>query len=308
KAKEAVETVFNDISQKITVENIDNFRIWLYSEIKSYCLKLTPQKSETLFEIDEKDEDFYNTLKLLNEKCTEKSFKERVKKLPVEPRVAILRFFYEEISYQDIADSTGYELKKVKNSVQKGVLKLVSTYSTSEYQPVENVLNLKNYISGIRSGQEINFLEREALQDKILAETLEGYDSVKGNHAQNVADLQQKIGLKKQKSKKNINSKIIFVILAFILLAVGIFIFIKNFNNIFPEKIENNIPIENAEMENININDTVQLADTLKIDTVKIEKKDTIIIQRINKKPTEKQTLEKLKFTPPTISADTPIY
>ncbi|MDR0830933.1 MAG: sigma-70 family RNA polymerase sigma factor, partial [Prevotellaceae bacterium] len=39
KAKEAVETVFNDISQKITVENIDNFRIWLYSEIKSYCLK-----------------------------------------------------------------------------------------------------------------------------------------------------------------------------------------------------------------------------------------------------------------------------
>jgi RNA polymerase sigma-70 factor (ECF subfamily) len=43
-----------------------------------------------------------------------------IKKLPVEQRNAILRFFMEEMSYQDIVDNAGYTLNQVKSYIQNG--------------------------------------------------------------------------------------------------------------------------------------------------------------------------------------------
>jgi RNA polymerase sigma-70 factor (ECF subfamily) len=43
-----------------------------------------------------------------------------VEKLPATQRNAILRFFMEEMSYQDIVDNDGYTVKQVKSYIQNG--------------------------------------------------------------------------------------------------------------------------------------------------------------------------------------------
>jgi hypothetical protein len=54
-------------------------------------------------------------------------------------------------------------------------------------------MSLLQYIQDVRKGKEAHRLEREAMQDPFLADALEGYDKVKGNHLQAIEKLQRKI-------------------------------------------------------------------------------------------------------------------
>lgn len=54
-------------------------------------------------------------------------------------------------------------------------------------------MKLTDYIFGSRRGREANRLERDAMSDPFLAEALDGYESVYGNHSDKLADLRQRI-------------------------------------------------------------------------------------------------------------------
>lgn len=54
-------------------------------------------------------------------------------------------------------------------------------------------MNLIDYIKGNRKGKQANQIEREALKDAFLNDALEGYESVRGDHLQNIARLQKQI-------------------------------------------------------------------------------------------------------------------
>ncbi|MDR0866433.1 MAG: energy transducer TonB [Candidatus Symbiothrix sp.] len=57
-------------------------------------------------------------------------------------------------------------------------------------------MNLALYIQGIRKGREINRLERKAMEDPFLADALEGYNEIKGNHLEQITELQKQISQK----------------------------------------------------------------------------------------------------------------
>ena len=126
KAQDAVVQLYETLLQKINNYEIATFKTWIYSAMKNQCSQIgKSKKSENLindFEIDFVESD--EILNLLNEvdKNDERIpiLKKCIKKLPVEQRVTILRFFYEDMSYLDIAESTHYGLEKVKNHIQKG--------------------------------------------------------------------------------------------------------------------------------------------------------------------------------------------
>jgi hypothetical protein len=142
---------------------------------------------------------------------------------------------------------------------------------------------INSYIDGKRSGQEINALERLALQDKFLEEALEGYDKIKVGQAQNIADLQAQI-LNKKACKK-IPAKLLATALGILILVVLAAIFICNLNNIFPKKTF-------VETKNI-----LQNTDTTAIvDTVKIIKIDTIVSEKIIKKPFIKKNIQSVEM------------
>jgi hypothetical protein len=54
-------------------------------------------------------------------------------------------------------------------------------------------MNLGRYIQGVRKGRDINCLERKAMQNSFLADALEGYDKVKGNHAERMEEMLKQI-------------------------------------------------------------------------------------------------------------------
>lgn len=60
-------------------------------------------------------------------------------------------------------------------------------------------MNLLRYIQGSRTGKKAHDVERKAMQDPFLAEALEGYDTVQGEHAERIEQMQQRIA---EKSKR----------------------------------------------------------------------------------------------------------
>lgn len=81
-------------------------------------------------------------------------------------------------------------------------------------------MNLSRYIQGIRKGSEINRLEREAMEDLVLAEAMEGYDKIrKGEHEIRIKRMQNKISTQTRPSNSTLHY---WSVVASILLIIGI--------------------------------------------------------------------------------------
>jgi len=60
-------------------------------------------------------------------------------------------------------------------------------------------MNLLAYIQGRRRGKEAYQLERKAMEDPFLADALDGFDAVEGNHAERITALRTRLSVQKQK-------------------------------------------------------------------------------------------------------------
>jgi RNA polymerase sigma-70 factor (ECF subfamily) len=124
-AQDAVMQLFENLLPKISQYDIKVFRTWIYTVMKNHCLQtLRKESHEIIIDFDVNIMESDEILHLLNEEENNNgrkiALKQCLKKLPVEQRIAILRFFTEEMSYADIVDSTGYNLKQVKSYIQNG--------------------------------------------------------------------------------------------------------------------------------------------------------------------------------------------
>ncbi|MDH6354350.1 TonB-dependent SusC/RagA subfamily outer membrane receptor [Dysgonomonas sp. PH5-45] len=63
-------------------------------------------------------------------------------------------------------------------------------------------MNLLNYIKGNRKGKDARKIEFDAMRDPFLADAIEGFDSVKGNHADSITRMQAQITQKTENRKK----------------------------------------------------------------------------------------------------------
>jgi RNA polymerase sigma-70 factor (ECF subfamily) len=134
KAQEAVLQLFTKLLPEISQAEITEFHSWIYSAMKNYCLQSSGEEmtavENTQESEEEKESDKIFCLLDENEPETEqkKALKQCLKKLPAEQRIAIIRFYTEEMSFLDIADSTGYNLKQVKNFIQCGKLNIKTAW------------------------------------------------------------------------------------------------------------------------------------------------------------------------------------
>ncbi|MCC8145466.1 MAG: sigma-70 family RNA polymerase sigma factor [Bacteroidales bacterium] len=125
KSKDAVMQLFEVLLLKVKEYDIVVFRTWVYSVVKNHCLQILRKENKELivdFNSDIMESD--SILHLLNEDTEDedqlKRLRECMEKLPEQQRISIRRFFMEEMSYQDITDTTGYNLKQVKSYIQNG--------------------------------------------------------------------------------------------------------------------------------------------------------------------------------------------
>ncbi|TRX45638.1 hypothetical protein FNW54_09650 [Bacteroides sp. HF-5092] len=89
-------------------------------------------------------------------------------------------------------------------------------------------MKLLDYIRGLRKGKEAHRLERESMQDPFLADAMDGYNQVEGNHEQRIEKLRMQVSAHSAK-KKNTRA-IIWSIAACLVIGFGIssyFLFLK---------------------------------------------------------------------------------
>lgn len=64
--------------------------------------------------------------------------------------------------------------------------------------------NLLRYIQGFRKGKEAHQVELESMKDSFLADSLEGYEAVKGNHVETINEIQRRISVRSRSGHKYI--------------------------------------------------------------------------------------------------------
>ena len=138
-SKDAVMEVFESLPDKLKRHEIENFQSWLYVIVKNHCLmQLRKSKrsgqvpmEEISYKLMETDSDeHHNDKELLEEELV--ILENGINHLPDQQKQCITLFYLEKKSYQEIADQTGYELKKVKSYIQNGKRNLRIYFDSQE--------------------------------------------------------------------------------------------------------------------------------------------------------------------------------
>jgi RNA polymerase sigma-70 factor (ECF subfamily) len=129
-ARDAVMDIFAALVEKVPQYEIKNFNTWLYSVAKNHCLHVLRKEKQTIFvNIDdvvvENEANFTLTDKPRSQEERE-ALEYCLETLPDEQRMSLNYFFYEDKSYADIVELTGYALNKVKSYIQNGKRNLKS--------------------------------------------------------------------------------------------------------------------------------------------------------------------------------------
>lgn len=129
-SRDIVSEVFRILYQKLPAAQVKSFKSYLYAVSRNECIaRLRQRKSEANKLADwrytEKPEmDFVendNMASLIDgEPSMETTVENAVQLLGEEQRTCIHLFFYENKSYKDIAEKTGYTEKQVKSYLQNG--------------------------------------------------------------------------------------------------------------------------------------------------------------------------------------------
>jgi len=123
-AEDAVNNIYEGLTQKVHKYQIDNFKKWLYSVAKNHCFQVLRKEKNRIFEeIDTQimeSDDFEHLIDADEDKEKEHALNYCLATLPEEQRLCIVHFFFDDLSYADIVEKTGFALNKVKSYIQNG--------------------------------------------------------------------------------------------------------------------------------------------------------------------------------------------
>ena len=129
KAQDAVMNIFELIIKELKKHKVENFKSWLYTVSKNYCLQEI-RKNQTKLKKSEAFEVFYKESMeiedenhLNNKKTKEKQLnklEKALKLLKYEQKVCLTQFYLENKTYAEISLETGYTLNEVKSYIQNG--------------------------------------------------------------------------------------------------------------------------------------------------------------------------------------------
>lgn len=129
-SKDAVMQLFEKLSTDLQRHQVSNFKGWLHQVTRNYCLMqlrsaqnkfrdhMVPIENEqtagvemSYFPHPDKGQSLENQLN---------SVEAGIEQLPPEQQQCIRLFYLEQKCYKEVAEMTGYELKKVKSYIQNG--------------------------------------------------------------------------------------------------------------------------------------------------------------------------------------------
>lgn len=145
-AKDAVMQVFEELVQKLPKHQVDNFKSWLYTLAKNYCLmqlrtpknlKTTEFKPESM----QSGEEMHLNGVMLKEENLQK-MERCLQTLSAEQKVSVELFYLQHKCYKEIADITGLDWNKVRSYIQNGRRNLKICMEKGE--EVDKLIKLKS--------------------------------------------------------------------------------------------------------------------------------------------------------------------
>lgn len=123
-AKDAVMQIFEELVAKLPKHEVDNFKSWLYTLAKNYCLMQlrTPKNLKTTeFNPDSmqlEEEMHLNGIQLKEENL--QKLERCLETLSTEQKKSVELFYLQNKCYKEIAEETGIEWNKVRSFIQNG--------------------------------------------------------------------------------------------------------------------------------------------------------------------------------------------
>jgi RNA polymerase sigma-70 factor (ECF subfamily) len=145
-AKDAVMQVFEELVQKLPKHQVDNFKSWLYTLAKNYCLMQlrTPKNLKTTeFKPDsmQSAEETHLNGVMLKEENLQK-MERCLETLSAEQKVSVELFYLQNKCYKEIADITGLDWNKVRSYIQNGRRNLKICMEKAE--EIDTLIKLKS--------------------------------------------------------------------------------------------------------------------------------------------------------------------
>jgi RNA polymerase sigma factor (sigma-70 family) len=124
-AKDSVQQIFLKVIQELQKYKVEYFKSWLYMVAKNHCLmKIRDRQGKMTAEINErltaKPEEETDRQKLLQTDHTLDLMETALKELNPEQQQCVTLFYLQKKSYQEISDTTGYNMLQVKSYIQNG--------------------------------------------------------------------------------------------------------------------------------------------------------------------------------------------
>ncbi|MBK7869425.1 MAG: sigma-70 family RNA polymerase sigma factor [Saprospiraceae bacterium] len=119
-AEDAVMAIFEQLIEKARTHEVQNFRSWLYVLAKNYCLM---QLRKPQREFSQSDFMHLNGISHPEEERPEEQeaqLRDCVEQLVAEQRSSIELFYFNEKSYQEIAEEKNEDLGKIRSYIQNG--------------------------------------------------------------------------------------------------------------------------------------------------------------------------------------------
>ncbi|SUI98111.1 RNA polymerase sigma factor [Sphingobacterium spiritivorum] len=125
RSQDAVMQIFEELIDKLRIHQVDNFKSWLYTFSRNYCLmQLRKDKRVQQVDIEDHLAESEHLLDSSSDQLWDEVHFEKLETcmltLNPEQERCVRLFYLEQKCYKDIVEETGYDMNKVKSYIQNG--------------------------------------------------------------------------------------------------------------------------------------------------------------------------------------------
>lgn len=145
-AQDAVMQIFEKLQTDLLSREIENFKAWLGFVVRNHCISLIRKKKTQLknvksyyeFEYEEANYETELRIESVSDDLMLRYMSESLKELKPKQKDCVELFYLKAMSYQQIAEQTGYSLNEVKSYIQNGKRNLKLLIEEKLKQPRTN--------------------------------------------------------------------------------------------------------------------------------------------------------------------------
>lgn len=134
-ANDAVSEIFDLVSKKLKIHEVESFKSWLYTVTRNYCIEVLRKKNRLRDKISTAESVYSDTIfhpDEVEDKELLKKLHQCIKALPERQQKVIDLFYFQKIKYKDIADNLGISWDKVRSYMQNGRRNLKNCISNND--------------------------------------------------------------------------------------------------------------------------------------------------------------------------------